>query len=149
MRVWAAFALDVLFVLTFALVGRASHTEGVTVLGVLSTAWPFLAGLGLGWALARVRRHDWPRDAVAAVPVWLLTVAVGLTLRVLSGGGGAPLSFALVATVVLGAFIVGWRALAATVVFATGALRTWTERQARQSVAGASGRGDQPGGAKR
>jgi hypothetical protein len=128
-----AFVVDACLVLLFALIGRASHVEGVTVVGVLSTAWPFLVGLALGWVAARLLWHDWPREVVQAVPVWLVTVAAGLALRVLSGGGGAPLSFAVVATVVLGAFIVGWRALAATVLFSIDGLRRWSERQARQN----------------
>lgn len=132
-RVIPAFGVDACLVMLFALIGRASHVEGVTVLGVLSTAWPFLAGLVLGWVVAWILRRDWPREVIHAVPIWLVTVVAGLTLRVLSGGGGAPLSFAVVATVVLGAFIVGWRALAATVVFSTEGLRRWSERQARQS----------------
>jgi hypothetical protein len=108
-----AFVVDACLVLLFALIGRASHVEGVTVVGVLSTAWPFLVGLALGWVAARLLWHAWPREVVQAVPTWLVTVAAGLALRVLSGGGGAPLSFAVVATIVLGAFLVGWRALAA------------------------------------
>ncbi|HEV7171386.1 DUF3054 domain-containing protein [Pedococcus sp.] len=107
------FVVDACLVLLFALIGRASHVEGVTVVGVLSTAWPFLVGLALGWVAVRLLWHAWPREVVQAVPVWLVTVAGGLVLRVASGGGGAPLPFVVVATVVLGAFIMGWRALAA------------------------------------
>ncbi|QGN57278.1 DUF3054 domain-containing protein [Nostocoides sp. HKS02] len=131
-RVLPSFLVDAGFVLLFALIGRASHVEGVTVLGVLDTAWPFLVGLVLGWAAAWLVRRDWPVEVVHATPIWLLTVAAGLALRVVSGGGGAPLSFALVAAVVLGAFLLGWRALVATLRFATDGLRTWAERQARQ-----------------
>ena len=128
-----AFTVDACLVLLFALIGRASHVENVTVLGVLSTAWPFLVGLVLGWGAARLLRQDWPREVVHAVPIWLVTVGAGLVLRVVSGGGGAPLSFAVVATAVLGAFLLGWRALAATLLFATDGLRAWSERQAREN----------------
>ena len=100
--------------LLFALIGRISHVKGVTVMGIIDTAWPFLVGLALGWAAARLRSGTWPRTVVQGLPVWLLTVAVGLVLRVVSGGGGAPISFAVVATVVLGTFLLGWRALAAS-----------------------------------
>jgi hypothetical protein len=130
--------VDVALVLVFAAVGRANHVKGVTVLGVIDTAWPFLVGLVLGWATARLLWRDWPRGVVQAVPVWLLTVAVGLLLRVLSGGGGAPISFAVVATVVLGIFLLGWRGLAGL-----RGLAPW--RGSRQPVPQASG--DQPGGA--
>lgn len=113
-RALPSFLVDAGFVLLFSLIGRLSHVKGVTVLGVIDTAWPFLVGLALGWAAARILWRDWPRGIAQAVPAWLLTVAVGLVLRVVSGGGGAPLSFAVVATVVLGAFLLGWRALAAS-----------------------------------
>jgi hypothetical protein len=101
--------VDAGFVLLFALIGRISHVKGVTVLGVVDTAWPFLVGLTLGWVAARLLWRDWPHGIAQAVPVWLVTVAVGLLLRVASGGGGAPLSFVIVATVVLGTFMLGWR----------------------------------------
>jgi hypothetical protein len=127
-RVLPSFLVDACFVLLFALIGRASHVKGVTVVGVLETGWPFLVGLMLGWAAARLAWRDWPREVVQSVPVWLVTVAVGLLLRVLSDGGGAPVSFAVVATVVLGAFLVGWRALAATLLFVTDGLHTWSLR---------------------
>jgi hypothetical protein len=130
--------VDVALVLSFAAVGRASHVKGVTVLGVVDTAWPFLMGLFLGWVAARLLWRDWPRGVVHAVPVWLLTVSAGLVLRVVSGGGGAPLSFTLVATVVLGTFLLGWRGLARL-----RGLADW--RGSRQAVPQASG--DQPGGA--
>ena len=113
-RALPSFVVDGGFVLLFALIGRISHVKGVTVLGVVDTAWPFLVGLALGWGAARLLWRAWPRGIAQAVPVWLLTVAAGLLLRVLSGGGGAPFSFVVVATVVLGAFLLGWRALAAS-----------------------------------
>ena len=47
------FVVDVAFVLVFAAVGRASHQEGNAVVGALATAWPFLVGTGVGWALVR------------------------------------------------------------------------------------------------
>jgi Protein of unknown function (DUF3054) len=126
-----AFVVDVLFVLLFAFLGRVSHVEGVTLAGVLETAWPFLAGLVLGWVVVRAVRHRWPAEVLDAVPVWLLTTALGLLLRVLSGTGGAPLSFVAVATVVLAAFLLGWRSLAALTLFAIGGLARWSDGQAR------------------
>lgn len=137
-RVLPSFFVDAGFVLLFASIGRASHVKGVSVLGVIDTAWPFLGGLVLGWATARFLWRDWPRGVVQAVPIWLLTVVAGLVLRVVSGGGGAPLSFAIVATVVLGTYLLGWRGLAGL-----RGLARW--HGSRQPVPQASG--DQPGGA--
>jgi hypothetical protein len=117
-----AAALDALLVLVFAAVGRASHgghlplagEEGNPVLGVLATAWPFVIGLAAGWTLVRALSHRWPLEVGPGVTVLVATVVVGMALRAGTGQGTAP-SFVLVATVVLGALLVGWRALAARV----------------------------------
>ena len=107
-----ALLLDVALVLVFAAVGRASHDESSPVLGVLSTAWPFLVGTGLGWLVVRVVRRSWPLDVAPGVTVWFATVLVGMLLRHAVGSGTA-LSFVVVASVVLALFLLGWRALGA------------------------------------
>lgn len=107
----AAAVVDVVAVLVFAAVGRASHAEGVTARGVWLVAWPFLVGLAVGWAVARRRSPDrWPTGVRGAWPVWLTTVVLGLAVRVLAGGGFAW-SFGVVTLVVLGVFLMGWRYL--------------------------------------
>ena len=106
-----AAAIDVVIVGVFAATGRASHGEGPA--GVIDTAWPFLAGLALGW----IATLAWRRPAApvrTGVPVWLITVAAGMTLRALTGQGIA-VAFILVASVVLGALLIGWRGIAALV----------------------------------
>lgn len=101
-------SLDAALVLVFALVGRASHGEGL--LGVLTTWWPFLGGLAIGWLVLRAWRS--PRRIVwTGIGVWLCTVAGGMLLRLASGQGVQP-SFIVVATIVLGLFLLGWRAIA-------------------------------------
>jgi hypothetical protein len=102
-----AAALDVCCVLIFVIIGRASHTKGETLGGITSTAWPFLAGLAVGWVLSRAwRRPIAPRPA--GVIVWLVTVALGMVLRVVSGQGTA-VAFIVVALAFLGLFLLGWR----------------------------------------
>ncbi|MEV3920067.1 DUF3054 domain-containing protein [Actinomadura coerulea] len=99
--------VDVICVLVFVGIGRASHEEAASVGGFLSTAWPFLVGLGVGWGLLRAWRR--PEEVFpAGVGIWVSTVAVGMVLRVLSGQGTA-LAFVIVATVFLGAALLGWR----------------------------------------
>jgi Protein of unknown function (DUF3054) len=105
-KVWPAIAVDIICVLIFAIVGRGSHREANDLVGVLSTAWPFLAGSLTGYVLARAWRH--PATLRSGVIVWLCTVAVGILLRLATGRGTAP-TFVLVATIALGILLLGWR----------------------------------------
>ena len=111
-RPLVALLLDVVLVLVFAAVGRASHDESSPVVGVLATAWPFLVGTGLGWLVVRLVRHEWPLDVAPGVTVWFATVLVGMLLRHTVGSGTA-VSFVVVASVVLALFLLGWRAIGA------------------------------------
>jgi hypothetical protein len=97
-------------ILVFATVGRASHDEGLTLVGVARTAWPFLVGTAAGWGWAAYARED-PWSVKVGVRVWLLTLVVGMVLRRLTDAGTAA-SFVVVASIVLGVLFVGWRLLA-------------------------------------
>ena len=106
-----AAAIDVVIVVVFAATGRLSHGEGIA--GVVETAWPFVAGLALGWVIALA----WRRPAApvrTGVPVWVVTVAAGMALRALTGQGVA-VAFIAVASLVLGVLLIGWRSIAALV----------------------------------
>ncbi|MGI9162893.1 MAG: DUF3054 domain-containing protein [Mycobacterium sp.] len=106
-----AFAADVVCVIAFVSVGRRNHAEGVTLVGIAETAWPFLTGTVVGWLVSR----GWRRPATpvpTGLIVWVCTVVVGMALRVASGEGIA-FSFILVATLVTGVLLVGWRAVRA------------------------------------
>jgi hypothetical protein len=98
-------ALDVVLLIVFVLIGRASHGEGL--LGFLVTLWPFLAGTMVGWLICRA----WRAPAAVlwtGIVVWLSTVLIGMSLRAISGQG-VQLSFVIVTVVVLGFFFLGWR----------------------------------------
>jgi len=105
----AAGALDAAWLLVFVALGRTSHTEGLTVPGVLRTVWPFWVGLLIGWLVARA----WRRPA-ALVPtgvlVWPVCVATAMVLREVSGQGVAG-AFIGVALAFVGLGLLGWRAL--------------------------------------
>ena len=107
---WVALVLDVCCVLVFVIIGRASHTRGEAAGGIASTAWPFLAGLAVGWLAARAWRRPLALRPTG-IAVWLCTVALGMVLRVVSGQGTA-LAFIVVALAFLGLFLLGWRLLA-------------------------------------
>lgn len=108
-----AAAADALLILTFAAIGRDAHQRGEVITGVLATAWPFLAGAAVAWLALRVWRAPlalWP----AGVAVWLGTVAVGMVLRA-AAGQTVVLPFVIVALLVLGIFLLGYRLIAAIV----------------------------------
>ncbi|GAA1207052.1 MULTISPECIES: DUF3054 domain-containing protein [Microbacterium] len=112
MRYLPAVVVDVVLVLIFAAIGRASHDENPA--GFLLTAWPFLIALLIGHLLAALLpgRPRRPWSVLWGAVVWIVTVAGGMLIRVLSGDT-AEVPFIIVATLVLGAFLVGWRAITA------------------------------------
>ena len=108
MRIAAGLALDTALIVLFAAIGRRNHAEAGGLTVVLATAWPSLVGIAVGWliSLAIVRRA--PLNVAEGVPVWLSTVAMGMLLRRATGEGTA-FSFIIVATLFLGAALLGWR----------------------------------------
>ncbi|KOS55148.1 DUF3054 domain-containing protein [Rhodococcus rhodochrous] len=114
MKKYAPALIDVVLVIVFAALGRASHDEGGGLAGLANTAWPFLAGLTAGW-IATAALYKEKFDPWLVVPTgvlaWLCTVVVGMLLRVVTGQGTAG-SFIVVASIVLAVFLLGWRLLA-------------------------------------
>ncbi|MCV7287421.1 DUF3054 domain-containing protein [Mycolicibacterium wolinskyi] len=99
---------DVVCVVVFCTIGRRSHDEGITLAGVAETAWPFLVGTGVGWLVSR----GWQRPtslAPTGIAVWVCTVVIGMLLRKLTSAGVAA-SFIVVASLVTGVLLLGWRA---------------------------------------
>lgn len=111
MRYLPAFVIDAVLVLVFAAIGRASHNEDP--LAFLVTAWPFLVALVVGHALAWLvparPRRPWSLGWGAIV--WIVTVAGGMLLRVATGDT-AETPFIIVASLVVGVFLLGWRLIA-------------------------------------
>ncbi|MEP7763317.1 DUF3054 domain-containing protein [Sanguibacter sp. 25GB23B1] len=143
---WRTALVDAACVLVFAAVGRSSHAEQTTVLGLLTTAWPFLVGLVLATVLAGVLADRWPRsgdrrDPLAILP-WAWTVpvvtwAVAMGLRVVSGQGVSG-AFPLVALGFLVLALLGWRAVAGAV---RGAVSRRGLRRSSERAPGTPGRG--------
>ncbi|WP_285242998.1 DUF3054 domain-containing protein [Pseudarthrobacter sp. fls2-241-R2A-127] len=106
-----AVAADIILILAFAAIGRDAHHREEPVLGVLLTAWPFLAGATAGWLVARVWRT--PLSVLrAGVPVWLGSLIGGMVLRALTAQT-VVLPFIIVATLALAVFLLGYRLLLA------------------------------------
>ena len=106
-----ALLADIVCVVVFCTIGRRSHAEGLTVAGIARTAWPFLAGTGVGWLLIR----GWRRP-VAIIPtgvvVWVCTVVVGMLMRKATSAG-VQTSFVVVASIATAVLLLGWRGAAA------------------------------------
>lgn len=102
-----ALLADVVCVLVFCAIGMRSHAEGITVAGVLETAWPFLSGTAAGWLAARA----WQRPtslAPTGLVIWLSTVVIGMLLRKATSQGTA-ISFVVVASLSTAILLLGWR----------------------------------------
>lgn len=107
-----ALIIDVVLVVVFAAIGRATHDGDVLGpfgSGLATTAWPFVVALLVGWLATRAWRR--PVAVVkTGLPVWAITVAVGMVLRALSGQGVA-VAFVIVATITLALLLLGWRGI--------------------------------------
>ncbi|MGL5405515.1 MAG: DUF3054 domain-containing protein [Propionibacteriaceae bacterium] len=108
MQTPVAVALDTAVVLAFTTVGRIFHHESMSPMKWWQTAWPFLAGLALGWTLiitTGLRRSPlFTRGMIVCADTLLL----GMLLRALTQQGTA-LPFVCVAVVFLVVMFLGWR----------------------------------------
>lgn len=109
-RTALAGGLDIVIVAVFTLIGRRTHDEPLDPAGWWQTAWPFLAGLLIGWAVVAMASRTWPTRLWHGLPVWISTVFAGMAFRDVSGQGTA-LPFVIVATLFLGVTLLGWRAV--------------------------------------
>lgn len=98
---------DVLAIVVFVAIGRNTHDHGVSVAGLVSTMWPFVVGLFVAWSATLVR-HRLGASLRDGVVIAVITVTVGMALRVVAGQGTA-FAFIVVALLFLGAFMGGWR----------------------------------------
>ena len=108
-RVLRAAAFDVVAVIVFVAAGRRSHDEGGNALvETAKVAAPFLLALGAGWLVLRAWRR--PEALRTGAGIWVVTVALGMLLRRTVFDRGTAVSFVIVATLVTGALLLGWRA---------------------------------------
>jgi hypothetical protein len=113
-RAALAFGIDVVAVVLFVVIGRRNHHEtGNVVVGALRIVAPFLIALIIGWLVAHADRA--PMSTRSGVLIWACTVVIGLVLRRLVFQRGVAIAFIIVATITLGVFLVGWRAIARVV----------------------------------
>jgi Protein of unknown function (DUF3054) len=108
-RPWIAVLGDVAVLVVFVLVGRRSHHEDAGFAGFLRVWWPFAVALGVAWLVTRLWWSPlaWRRAVVA----WLVTVGLGMALRITVQGRDFKIAFTIVTLVFVGAGMLGWRAL--------------------------------------
>jgi len=109
-----ALAVDLVLVVAFVLIGHFQHYRSFDPGAILTTAWPFLAALALGWLLTRV----WQKPLsplTTGTGIWAITVLVGLALRAI-GGVSVAEPFLIVATGLNFVTLVGWRLIASAAV---------------------------------
>lgn len=110
-RVALAALADVVCIMLFVVIGRRNHNESTSsIRGVVEVAAPFLIALALGWAVQRLWTR--PLRVQRGIILWLITVTFGLILRRSMFDRGIAFAFIIVATVFLGATLVGWRLVA-------------------------------------
>lgn len=108
------FVVDVVLIVVFSTFGRGAHSEGLGAAQVWGTAWPFLAGLVVGWLILLATRRD-PGGLGSGVLVWAASLVVGMVIRGIGDGRVPHWSFIVVAASVTAIFLIGWRAIRAAV----------------------------------
>ncbi|RIX30418.1 DUF3054 domain-containing protein [Amnibacterium setariae] len=111
LRAAVALVIDLALVGLFVVIGRASHREDQSAF--LVTYWPFAVGLLVGWAGARGWRRPFSVSRTGVL-AWVGTVLVGMLLRWASDQG-VQVAFVVVASIVVGALLIGWRVLLAAI----------------------------------
>jgi len=107
---------DLIVFLIFAATGRSNHGEAVSLSSVAATAAPFV----IGWFAVAPFLGAFGRQGSAAttrpVPLlqrtaiaWIVAWAVALLLRRFVSGGDIPPAFIVVALLVNGVLLLGWR----------------------------------------
>lgn len=104
-----AAVLDAASVLVFVAAGRRNHNEGTAIGGVMTVAAPFLIALACGWLVSRAWRQ--PMNLRIGGIIWASTVVGGLLLRNLVFDRGTARPFVIIATLFLGAVLIGWRGI--------------------------------------
>jgi len=105
-----AAAFDVIAVVVFVALGRRSHDEGGNpAVETLKVAAPFAIALGVGWLATRAWKR--PEALTTGAGIWIVIVVLGMVLRRTVFDRGTAASFIIVATLVTGALLLGWRAV--------------------------------------
>ena len=102
-----AYAFDALCVLLMVVIGTRNHDTDTGITGILFVAAPFWIATSLAHLAPLLQRKN--RKEQNAYMAWGYTVVMGMVLRNMVFNRGTATPFVIVATLVLGAFIVGGR----------------------------------------
>lgn len=106
---------DAIAIAMFAVIGLASHDEGITAGGIARNALPILAAWFVVAAFARTYSRPGLRTLLIT---WVIAVPVGVAIRaiVLSRpADGSQIVFGIVTMTVTLVLLLGWRAIEAMV----------------------------------
>lgn len=122
-----AIIADAIAIAVFALLARIAHNTPempLSFVGWLDTTWPFLLGVALAWVLLRTgvvpqlnkgqgaASEQNGTSARTGVVVWICAVVVGLAVWGIRHGQVLHWSFMVVATIMSGILLLGWRGIA-------------------------------------
>jgi hypothetical protein len=106
---------DAIAIALFAVIGLATHDEGITAGGVARNALPILAA----WFVVAAFAGTYARPGLRTMLItWVIAVPVGVVIRaiVLSRpADGSQIVFAIVTMTVTLVLLLGWRSIAAMV----------------------------------
>ncbi len=106
---------DAIAIALFAVIGLATHDEGITAGGVARNALPILAA----WFVVAAFAGTYSRPGLRTMLItWAIAVPVGVAIRaiVLSRpADGSQIVFAIVTMTVTLMLLLGWRSIAAMV----------------------------------
>lgn len=112
MNRWTTLITDAVAISVFAFLARVAHRDAapLNVGNWFSTVWPFLIGVLAAYAIVIVPTRVnaakiWP----PGVSIWVLTVAIGLTIWSFRHGTAPHWSFIIVASSTSGILLLGWR----------------------------------------
>jgi hypothetical protein len=120
--VWVAALADAAVLVLFVAIGRRSHHEDAGVAGFFRVLWPFAVGLVIGWIGSGLYRA--PMAFRRAVVAWIVTVVVGVALRIVVQDHDFAPTFIVIASLFIGGCMLGWRGVVTTV----------SRRRARRAV---------------
>lgn len=110
------FGIDVIAIFVFAVLARLAHnteSDPFTFANILDTWWPFLIGVVVAHPLAAATKKPTASVAPGGVIVWVVTAVIGLGIWAIRNAAMPHWSFILVATIMSGLLLLGWRTIAA------------------------------------